>query len=203
MARPRLPLLRRDPGAGGGPATLGEAPADGDFVRLLEAASRPSAHRLGIDRAASPADPEAIATRGGRPPGADARPADARSADPVPAPSAPPAPPDTAWGRTATGSTQADAGARLPAPTAADAPDGSTGRPPSPLSAGHPAPPRPAGRSLRDRLVGVALAIAVLWTLAVALGRAMDAPDDAFGMLVVLGVVAFLVLRGRLRRRRD
>ena len=192
MARPGIPLLRREPGAGIGPAAPGDAPADGDFARLLEAASRPSAHRLGIDPALSGVGDGRVAVRSG--PWRD------RAAPAVDA--------------AAPGIDQ-DAGDAVPRPAAAQpsVPGGTRDGPGVfGMPARSPGPARPsaarspglfAGRSLRERLVGIAVVIAVVWTLAVMLGRAMDAPDDTFGLLIVLGFVAFLVLRGRLRRRRD
>lgn len=207
MARPIAPLPRHDPGARAGgdagapsgpgtgtpathdPAALGNAPPDGDFARLLEAASRPAAHRIGPDPARSVGGIDRLAAlrdriRDAAPAPAtdatahdgDARraeaPSDSRGAPEGEAAGAS----DRIWGRSATGAVE------RPAPRTAAV---------------------FAGRSLRERIVGIAVVIVVLWSLAVVLGRAMDTPDDAFGMLIVLGFVAFLVLRGRLRRRRD
>ncbi len=153
---------------------LGDAPRDGDFARLLEAASAPPAHRMRVD----PEIDALGATRARRrvPYGS---PGMVRDHAP-PRPGGPPAP-GVVDGASPPDADAFGAGARRPSRDDAR--------------------PR-AGRRLRDRVVAVLFAIAGLWILFNVLDAATRPRGDDVGVLIVLAVVAFLVLRAWLRPRR-
>jgi hypothetical protein len=170
---------------------LGGAPRDGDFARLLEAASAPRAHRMKVDP-----EVEALGSGTRR------------------RPRAPYGSPGMNWGRalplpgqsgsgtgedTGTdGATRLDTAAGTGNQTAAD--DATFG-------AGTSRPPRPgvrpwSGRPLRDRVVAILFALAGLWILLNLLDAVTHRGAEDLGPLFVLAVVAFFVLRGWLRGRR-
>ncbi|MFM1988179.1 MAG: hypothetical protein RJA99_1136 [Pseudomonadota bacterium] len=193
---------------------LGRAPRDGDFARLLEAASAPAAHRL--QAAAAEAGRAARATRfGGAPPQqADGPPPHEDTPAAAPGagatrfggrPPAPIGPPGMAAGRT-----EPLEPAEQP-PSAADAPTAAAG--PAMPSAGPADLAALAGRALgawsgrppKDRLVIALLAIGAAWMLLTIVATALTRSADEVGTLVVLALVAYFVLGGwrRGRRKRD
>lgn len=169
---------------------LGGAPRDGDFSRLLEAASSPRAHRMRVD-------PEVEAL------GSDTR---RRPRTPYGSPGmnrgrALPVPGRPADGAAddASGAARLDTPSGMGDPTAAD--DATFGAGTSrPARAGT----RPwSGRRLRDRVFAILFALAGLWILLNVLDSATHRSSEDLGPLVVLAVVAFFVLRGWLRGRRS
>ncbi|RPH45008.1 MAG: hypothetical protein EHM87_08100 [Burkholderiales bacterium] len=184
-----------EPGSAGS-RELGGAPRDGDFARLLEAASAPAAHRMKVDPSAfGVEDATSRAARAGRFTGAPpARDAGARGtwsdddgdAPPAPArPAAPYGPPGMAEGRTR-------------AAPARGSPSGGNAGPvqsPAGLVAGW------ARRPLKDRIIIVLFGIAGLWILVSILATAARDHGDATGLILVIAVVVFFVLRGRSRRQ--
>lgn len=187
MAGP--PDFRSLPASGWRPAdpALGAAPKDGDFARLLEAASAPAAHRM-----KEPPEIEGWgSTRARRrvpygSPGmlrehadADAAASGDRPTDPmdIPGEGIPQAVRGTAAGdRSGAGSTPP----RLPA-----------------LVRGW------SDRPLRDRIVAVLFGLAGLWVLLGVIDAAARSGGEDLGVLAVLALVAFFVLRGWLRSRRS
>jgi hypothetical protein len=170
---------------------LGGAPRDGDFARLLEAASAPRAHRMKVD-------PEVEAL-------GSVRRTRAR---------APYGSPGMNWGRAlplpgrAGGGTgaEADTGGATRLDTEA-APGNQTAADDATFGAGASRPARRgtrpwSGRPLRDRVVAILFAIGGLWILLNVLDAATHRGAEDLGPLFVLAVVAFFVLRGWLRKRR-
>jgi hypothetical protein len=161
---------------------LGDSPRDGDFARLLEAASAPRAHRMRVDpeiEAFGPTRPRRRAPYG--PPGMN------WGRVPTPGASMPPGADEPG----------ADSAARLPGAS----PDAGGFGAGAPRPARADARPRP-GRALRDRVVAVLFAIAGLWILMNVLDAATHSGGGDLGVLLVLAVVAFFVLRAWLRPRR-
>ena len=164
---------------------LGAAPKDGDFARLLEAASAPAAHRMRV-----PPEVEGWgATRTPRrvpygPPGMLRE----HAGTPVPR-------------------------GRLPEPMDVPGeglPQASFGTAARNGPGAGVAPPRlPAlvrgwsGRPLRDRIVAVLFALAGLWVLFGIIDAAARSGGEDLGVLAVLALVTFFVLRGWLRSRRS
>ena len=154
----------------------GGAPRAGDFAKLLEAARAPRAHRMQVD-------PELEAWGSTRARGRGR------------APYGPP------------GMVRDTAPARRPSPAAE--PASAQSRDDAAFGAGAPAPVRRAARAwserpLRDRVVMVLFGLAAVSILLNVLEAASRSGGADLGVLLVLGVVAFLVLRSRLRaRRRD
>lgn len=204
-----------------GTAGLGGTPPDGDFARLLEAASVPAAHRLGIDpslaggivraprrglrRPTGPRGAEAAVPSGprvGARPPYGAGPSDAAdgarptAAEPVPAftPAAAPGHAHSAATPRTTGPSEAPvvSGDALPGP-----PD-LVGRT---MDFGRGVVGTWARRPLRDRLVSLAFALVALWIVLTVVLAALAEPGDAVGALIVIALSAFFVLRG-LRRQR-
>jgi hypothetical protein len=219
-----------EPGRAGA-RELGGAPRDGDFARLLEAASVPSAHRMRVDETLGLEDADSRAARAGRftgsPPAAATmgqRPQDPRFGG------GPPAFEEGAASVAARASSDADttgfghgAGPAHhgdePAATRPAAPYGPPGMaegrtravPPRTASPGGMPDPSAAvagavaawsRRPLKDRIVTVLFGVAALWILLSILSAAADGLGDATGLVVVGAVVAFLVLRNRSRRQR-
>lgn len=166
-----------EPGCGGA-RELGGAPRDGDFARLLEAASAPSAHRMRVDETLGLEDADSRAARAGRFTGSP--PAAARTTAP------PYGTPGMAEGRT-----------RAVPPRAA-----SPGVMPDPSAAAAGAVAAWSRRPLKDRIVLVLFGVAALWILLSILSAAAHDLGDAAGLVVVGAVAVFLVLRSRLRRQR-
>jgi hypothetical protein len=165
-----------EPGRAGA-RELGGAPRDGDFARLLEAASAPSAHRMRVDETPGLEDADSRAARAGRFSGSPPAPAN---------PAAPYGPPGMAEGRIRTVPPHATSPDGMPDPSAAVA---------GAVSAG-------SRRPLKDRIVAVLFGVAALWLLLTILSAAAHDVGDATGLLVVGAIVAFLVLRNRSRRQR-
>jgi hypothetical protein len=192
-----------EPGRAGA-RELGGAPRDGDFARLLEAASAPSAHRMRVDETLGLEDADSRAARAGRftraPPsvattgqplqdprfGGGPPPADEGPASAGARPAAPYGPPGMAEGRT-----------RAVPPRAAS-PNGM----PEPSAAVAGAVAAWSRRPLKDRIVIVLFGVAALWLVLSILSAAAHDLGDATGLVVVGAVVAFLVLRNRSRKRR-
>ncbi len=181
MARP--PDLRALPGSTWRPndPALGAAPADGDFARLLEAASAPAAHRMQVPpeiEGWGPTRPARRVPYG--PPGmvrdlstSAARDGHGAATGAKPRAGAQPAGPPDLVGALS----RLSAGVR-----------GWSDRPP------------------RERIVLVAFALVALWVLLGLVDAAVRSATDDPGLLIVLGVVAFFVLRGWFgsrRRRRE
>jgi hypothetical protein len=168
-------LLR---GIGGG-ATVpaaSDAPPDGDFARLLEAASLPTAHRMDVDPTLA-----ALVTPDTRVFGTARRPVWGSPGMVREQPAAPDRPPTR------------PSGARGRAGAEASGPDGT-------------AAPRAARvhwseRPLRDRVVQGLFALAILWILGGFVSALLESPGNALGGLLVLGAAAFIVLRAWARRR--
>lgn len=204
MAGPSRPLQASGPPDSN---ALGRVPRNGDFARLLEAASAPAAHRLEIDRD----DGDARAARATRFGGAPPRTPDAAPTDPAESsatphrdanrsgtrPPAPSGPPGMAAGRTLPAVSRipaSDEPAEVPVPPPADPPD---------LAA-------LAGRAVRawmrrppkDRVAIALLAIGAGWMLLTIGAATLAQPGDGVGALVVLALIAFFVLGGWRRRRR-
>jgi hypothetical protein len=154
---------------------LGGAPPDGDFARLLEAASAPSAHRMTLL-------PELAAL------GAGERRRDLRNALAGPAPV-----------RRA-----AAAAHRVEVPAAAAPRGGPSAQDPAAASgaAALDVVARWRRRPLRDRAIGLVALLGVLWIAVQILEAALAGPGDQLGALVVIAVVAFIMLRGAFTRRR-
>jgi hypothetical protein len=207
----RPPTLDWAARAGSDTVALGGTPADGDFARLLEAASAPAAHRLGIDP--SLADGMLLAPRrglrrSGGPTGADGAPPRIRS---LGSPSeraangdapgrAGPVPPPAALGRgtAPADATRPGAAVALPADAVPASPADRVGRAADPVRR---AVAVWSSRPLRDRLVGLAFALVALWIVLTVVTAALAEPGDATGALIVIALSAFFVLRG-LRRNR-
>ncbi len=219
-----------EPGRAGA-RELGGAPRDGDFARLLEAASAPSAHRMRVDETLGLEDADSRAARAGRFTGSPTapatmgqRPQDPRfgggppAADDGPASGAARASGDTDTAGFGHGSGTAHADPQ-PAAARAAAPYGPPGmaegrtRAVPPRAASPGALPDPSAavagavaiwssRPLKDRIVLVLFGVAALWILLSILSAATHDLGDATGLLVVGAVVAFLVLRNRSRRPR-
>jgi hypothetical protein len=219
-----------EPGRAGA-RELGGAPRDGDFARLLEAASAPSAHRMRVDETLGLEDADSRAARAGRftgsPPAATAmgaRPRDPRFGG---------GPPATDEGHATVGagpSGHADTTGfghgsapahheAEPAVARTAAPYGPPGmaegrtrgvpsraappaRTPDPSAAVAGAVAAWSRRPLKDRIVVVLFGVAALWILLSIVSTAAHDFGDATGLLVVGAVVAFLVLRNRSRRQR-
>ena len=168
---------------------LGEAPRDGDFARLLEAASTPGAHRLeahlpigvpgAVPAGRAAAGRRAAAAQFGRRAGAPG-----------------------AAGADASTAGRAGAGDAL-VETAGGAPVQRRGgsRPPAAASGRSSAAGAP-GRSIRDRVVAVLFVVAGLWIVGAFVAALRDSPGDDLGALLVLALIAFAVLRGWSRARR-
>jgi hypothetical protein len=160
--------------------TSGDAPPDGDFARLLEAASLPSAHRMSVDPTLA-----AMVTPDTRIFGTTRRPV---------------------WTSVARAPERA-AGAAQQAPAAGDGATGSdawgragaVGRG-SDAGSGAAARRPWAERPLRDRVVQVLFALAALWIVGGLVSALLESPRDALGGLLVLAAAAFIVLRARARR---
>jgi hypothetical protein len=170
-------LYDRLPGPGARLPASGDAPPDGDFARLLVAASQPSAHRMSVDPTLA-----AMVTPDTRIYGTSRRPVWASPARPpertdAAAPTAPQGGAGSdAWGR---------AGAVGRAPDAGQAP-----------GAGATAlRGRWAERPLRDRVVQVLFALAAVWIVGGLVSAMLESPGDALGGLLVLGAAAFIALR--------
>jgi hypothetical protein len=185
------------PGLARGAATrgLGGEPRNGDFASLLEAASRPSAHRMVVDPTlAAMATPDTIG------PAAAWR---------TPAP--PAAPMVTGeWGNSAARSTDPSATAAALAPESTPVvghppwgpPGMAEGHSRSPLrSVGMDARRTWAERPLRDKLVPIAFAIAGIWMLVAIVSSILQSPGEGLGGLLLLAAVVFIVLRGLKRSR--
>jgi hypothetical protein len=172
---------------------LGGAPRDGDFARLLEAASAPRAHRMKVDP-----EVEALGLgtrRRARAPYGSPKMNWGRA---LPLPGRPGGGGGGGAGEDADGAARLDTTADSGNQTAAD--DAAFG-----AGASRPARPgaRPwSGRRLRDRVVAILFALAGLWILLNVLDAATHRGAEDLGPLVVLAVVAFFVLRGWLRARR-
>jgi hypothetical protein len=188
-----------EPGSAGA-RELGGAPRDGDFARLLEAASAPAAHRMRIDPATlGLEDAASRAARAGRftgtppveaatsqPPEDMGRPERAASSAASRPAAAPYGPPGMAEGRT-----------RALPPRGAS--PGGTTEPALALAAAVTGWGR---RPLKDRVIAVLFGLAGLWILVSILSAAARDFGDATGLLFVIAVIAFMVLRGRARRQR-
>jgi hypothetical protein len=219
-----------EPGRAGA-RELGGAPRDGDFARLLEAASAPSAHRMRVDETLGLEDADSRAARAGRftgsPPAAarmGQRPQDPRFGGGPPATDEDPA----SVGARASGHVGASgfghgsapelhnaapSAARPAAPygppgmaegrTRAEPPRAaSPGGMPDPLAAVAGAVTGWSRRPLKDRIVIVLFGVAALWLLLSILSAAAHDVGNAAGLLLVGAVVAFLALRNRARRKR-
>ena len=175
-----------------GSPTLGGAPGDGDFARLLEAASSPAAHRMDPDAVAAAFTGEAVVRRAtGKapygPPGM-VRPLGDRDDDTDPgahAASEPNGfghrPPATRFG-----------GAADPARAAEAAAD-----------AARTAVARWSQRPLRDRVVFGLFAIAALFIVGSIVSSLVESSASGdIGPLLVLALIAFFVLRGLASRSR-
>ncbi len=182
MAAPDFP--RALPGATWRPndPALGAAPADGDFARLLEAASSPAAHRMRVPPEVEGWGP----TRSGRR-----------------VPYGPPRMVRELATSAARGGHEAAAG---PRPGSGAGTDATRGGPPDlagALSSGLRAGVRRwSERPPRERLVLIFIALVALWMLLGVIDAAARSLADDPGLLIVLGVVAFFVLRGWLGSRR-
>ena len=159
------PRRNSGPAAHPVPDTFGAAPRDGDFARLLEAASSPAAHRMQVDDALREVG---VVTRG--PGGARRR-----------APFGPPGMIRDTAGPTDRGAASHAAAGRAAA------------QPPSPRAAAA-GPGRPP-RRLRDRVVSIAFAVAALWIVLSVASSLLHSPGDDLGALLLLGVAAFIVMR--------
>jgi hypothetical protein len=181
VAAPNAP--RAIPGATWRPndPALGAAPADGDFARLLEAASSPAAHRMRVPPEIEGWGP----TRPGR--------------------RVPYGPPGMVRDLATTAARGGHEAASGPRPGAGAVSEGSHGGPPdlvgalSRLSAGVR---RWSERPPRERLVLIFIALVALWMLLGVIDAAARSLADDPGLLIVLGVVAFFVLRGWIGSRR-
>lgn len=196
MARDGFDTLPRELSRGAATRELGGEPRDGDFAALLEAASRPAAHRMTVDPTlAAMAVPDTIG------PAAAWR-----------TPQPPAAPMVTGgWGNSA--SARADADATEAAPPSDPAMP--AGRPPwgppgmaegrtraQVRQTGANPTRRPwAERPLRDKLVPIAFAIAGVWMLFSVAATALHSPGEGLGGLILLAAVVFIVLRGLKRSR--
>ena len=158
-----------------GSPQLGGAPPDGDFARLLEAASAPSAHRMTLH-------PELAALGAGEPRralrDALARPAPIRGAAPLPH--------------------RAEASAAAPARVGPPTQDPAAAA--GAVALGIAA--RWWRRPLRDRVIGLVALLGMLWIAAQILEAVLAGPGDQLGALVVIAVIAFIMLRGAFTRRR-
>ena len=183
-----LPASSRRPGD----PSLGAAPKDGDFARLLEAASAPDAHRMAV-----PPEVEgwgATRPRRGTPYGPPGMvrdlAADAAARQPLqetPASTQAPAAVRDADRADGSGAAPASGGRRPPFATLPRLPLGVAGG---------------AGRPRRDRVVPVLFALAGLWILLGVIDTAARSGGQDLGVLFVLAVVAFFVVRGWIRSRR-
>jgi len=173
-----------------GSPTLGGAPSDGDFARLLEAASSPAAHRMDPDAVAAAFTGESVVRRATGtapygPPGM-VRPLAEREHD-----------------------AQSDD---------APAPDGFGHRPQATRFGGAPDPTRAAEataqaaravatrwseRPIRDRVVFGLFALAALFIVGSIVSSLLESSADGdLGTLLVLALIAFFVLRGFASRSR-
>jgi hypothetical protein len=174
-----------------GPAGLGAEPRDGDFARLLEAASEPAAHNLRV-----PAEVNRFTGRIAAGRAAAAGPATGRT--------------DSAFGHAGAGRhpTGAPGEVTRSGGTAGPRPPASPGEVAAAddRSSGLPAPVGDAlaqwsRRSPRDRVVAMIFAFAVLWIVVAVVAGLFQADAPDLGPLFVLAVVAFFVLRNRFRSR--
>lgn len=164
------------PVAGAMPDTtqLGGAPRDGDFARLLDAASQPSAHRLHRSLTTSlPAPRQAITMLE---PLADGTHTARRGTSAPMAVHEPSAPPSERTGSPLPGSA-------------------------APLELGATALKRWSQKSPRDRFVSALFVLAAIWIGMAILGQLMSQFEDHAGLLIILGIGAFLYFTGRARRR--
>lgn len=195
MARDLFDTLPQGLARGATTRGLGGEPRDGDFAALLEAASRPAAHRMAVDPTlAAMAVPDTIG------------PAAAWRAPPPPAA----AMVTGGWGNGAAGradaqATDAAAASQPPMPEASPLwgpPGMAEGRGRAPLRPAGAATRRPwAERPLRDKVVPVAFGIAGIWMLIVIIVGFLQSPGESIGGLLVLAAIVFIVLRGLKRSR--
>jgi hypothetical protein len=167
-------LRTSGPAALAAPDTSGAGPRDGDFARLLEAASSPAAHRMQVDDALREVG---VVARGAG--GARRR--------------APFGPPGMIRDTTRSADHGAAGHAEAAQAASGHVASGRVGAPPSPRAAAA-GTDRPA-RRLRDRVVSIAFALAAFWIVLSVASSLLHSPGDDLGALLLLGVAAFIVMR--------
>lgn len=187
---------------------LGGAPHDGDFARLLQAASQPAAHRLHRTVQTLPEiEPTAGSARGTMRahPGTGARDSNTLT--------------DGVFGH-ASASGHSDAGTHAMVPTGASRPvvlraeeavmepagtqptvtDASLQAGASALQAGSGMLQRWSRKPPKDRAVSALFFVAALWIGLAILGQLVTQFEDHAGLLILLGIGAFLFFGRRARR---